>query len=152
MAPTAPLFWACAPPAGGAADALLGVVVAAATAGALLRYGLGHLWRNWAFARRAARAPGRIVAWCDDVLVRYPLLRYETPEGRSVLAHSRCGSVLCPRRAGEAVTVLYDPAAPDDACPASRWLLWGQPLLAALLGGLCLVLLAACALAPVPTA
>jgi hypothetical protein len=133
-------------------DAFLGVVVTVATAGALLRYGLGQLRRNWAFARRAVRAPGRILClwagWGGDVLLRYPLLGYETPAGRPVVTPSLCGGFPGPLRAGRAVTVLYDPAAPDDACLASRWLLWGQPLLAALLGGLWLALLAACALGP----
>lgn len=152
MDPTTRLFCGCVPPAGGAADALLGVVVVAATAGALLRYGFGQLRRNWAFARRAARARGHILClwagWGGDVLLRYPLLGYETADGRPVVAPSPRGGFPGPLRAGRAVAVLYDPAAPDDACLASRWLLWGQPLLAALLGGLWLALLAACALAP----
>ena len=146
------VFCGCVPSVGGVADALLGVVVTVATAGALLRYSLGQLRRNWALVRRAARARGHVLClwagWGGAVLLRYPLLSYEGPGGRAVVAPSTRGGFPCPCRAGQAVTVLYDPAAPDDACLASRWLLWGQPLLAALLGGLWLTLLAICTVRP----
>ena len=136
MVPTLPLLTVFPSSRGGAIEVLVGVLFVALTGGWLVRDGVRGLHRHWTLARRGSRAPGDVLAVRPTggcTLLEQPLLIFTTPE-KPVVALSPEASLPGLFRPGRAVTVLYDPNNPNDACVASRGFLWGQPLLALVLG------------------
>lgn len=97
--------------------AFAGVGLLLALAGALV------LRSNHRFTRGAARAPGQItgVRWSavgpqgDTTPTGFPELRFTLPDGRVVETVARAGTTTQTLQAGKAVTVLYDPADPQQA-------------------------------------
>ncbi len=57
-----------------------------------------------------ARDPGATGSW-----LRFPVVQYETAEGRPITFTSRTGTSPSPYKPGRQVPVLYDPANPRDA-------------------------------------
>ncbi len=150
LAPTTLLLNGFPLPAGQTIETLIGVVRVALTGGSLVSYGARRLCRHRALARRGARAPGSILClWATGgaTLLEQPLLISGNPE-RPIVAVSPTDSLAGPHRVGQAITVPYDPKDPSDVCIASRLLLWGQPLLAVVLGVGYLALLTAYVLRP----
>ncbi len=95
-------------------------------------FGIGALVRARRFAARASRATGTVVdvttRWYNPNAfnttgsfsarggwLRFPVVRYETAEGRPVTFTSRTGTSPSPYKPGRQVPVLYDPANPRDA-------------------------------------
>ena len=76
-----------------------------------------------AFDRGAARAHGEItgVQWRaigaagGRSMTGFPVLRFTLPDGRVVVTVSRTGTTFDVADEGRAVSVLYDPAAPERA-------------------------------------
>jgi hypothetical protein len=80
--------------------------------------------REQAFIRTAARANGTVVDLArerdsDGGSAYYPVIRFETVDGRAITFQSRAGSNPPSWEVGEPVDVLYRPDAPDDARTAT---------------------------------
>lgn len=88
-------------------------------------FGVHSLRARRSFARRAVPALGQVteLRWRDIAtpgsgrvsLVAFPVLRFQTPDGRTVVAESSAGRNPAPARVGQQVTVLYDPDDPTQA-------------------------------------
>ena len=93
-----------------------------------------------AFLAAAETAPGVVTDLeyrrDSDGGTYYPLVRFRGPEGRELVFRGQVGSSPPAYARGEAVTVLYDPAAPETARIDGFFQLWFGPLI---LGGLGLV-------------
>ena len=65
---------------------------------------------------------------------RYPVVRFQTQDGRSVEFESETGTSSFSQGPGEQVTVLYDPLKPQDARIKTFMMLWFAPLIFSVLG------------------
>lgn len=76
------------------------------------------------FLRTAHRVPGLVTELQyrsgDSGGLWYPVLRFTTEDGRQVDTTAMYGTSPAPARAGERVTVLYDPARPTRAALHGR--------------------------------
>jgi hypothetical protein len=91
-----------------------------------------------AFLARAQSAPGAVVSLetyedGDHTTMYKPVVQFTTSAGRETTFTGN-GSHPPAYDPGEAVTVLYDPADPDDARIKDFWSLWGGPTCLSLLG------------------
>ncbi len=88
--------------------------------------GLTMLARARRFAATASRAMGTVVdvttKWSNPggpgatgSWLRFPVVQYDTADGRSITFTSRTGTSPSPYKLGRQVPVLYDPANPRDA-------------------------------------
>ena len=111
-------------------DVLIVVGALFAGVGALLfAVGAFFLRAGRRFDRGAVRAPGQVVDVRWQTLgtaggggvnhVGYPVLRFTLPDGRSVETVARTTTSADALQQGRAVTVLYDPADPQQARIAS---------------------------------
>lgn len=93
-----------------------------------------------AFLAGARSAPGVVTELeyrrDSDGGTYYPLVRFRGPDGRDLVFRGQVGSSPPAYARGEAVTVLYDPATPENARIDGFFQLWFGPLI---LGGLGLV-------------
>ncbi len=65
---------------------------------------------------------------------RYPVVRFQTQDGRSVEFESETGTNTFSQRPGEQVEVLYDPLRPEQARIKSFMMLWFGPLIFSVVG------------------
>lgn len=86
--------------------------------------GVHSLRARRSFQRRADRALGQVteLRWHDIArgpgrvsTVAFPVLRFQTPDGRTLEVESLSGRNPAPARVGQQVTVLYDPHDPTQA-------------------------------------
>lgn len=94
---------------------------------ALVVLGLRFASATRAFIDRSARASGTVVelARSREGGSYFPVVRFETPDGRTVTFRNRTGGDPPSHRVGETVPVLYDRAQPERAAidtPSSLWL------------------------------
>lgn len=100
--------------------------------------GIGRLRSERAFACGATRASGMVVGFRRRSLRRsssmhssildFPVVRYTTQTGQQIEFESPSATQPRVVREGQAVTVLYDPAAPQQARIASGCLQYGLPI------------------------
>jgi hypothetical protein len=65
---------------------------------------------------------------------RYPVVRFQARDGRTVEFESETGTSSFSQGPGEQVTVLYDPLKPQDARIKTFMMLWFAPLIFSVLG------------------
>ena len=65
---------------------------------------------------------------------RYPVVRFQTQEGRTVEFESETGTSSFSQGPGEQVEVLYDPLKPEEARIKTFIMLWFAPLIFSVLG------------------
>ena len=65
---------------------------------------------------------------------RYPVVRFQTRDGRTVEFESRTGTTSFSQGPGERVEVLYDPLKPEEARIKTFMMLWFVPLIFVVLG------------------
>jgi hypothetical protein len=65
---------------------------------------------------------------------RYPVVRFQTQDGRSVEFESETGTNTFSQKPGEQVEVLYDPLRPEQARIKSFMMLWFGPLIFSVVG------------------
>ncbi len=65
---------------------------------------------------------------------RYPVVRFQTQDGRSVEFESETGTNTFSQKSGEQVEVLYDPLKPEQARIKSFMMLWFGPLIFSVVG------------------
>lgn len=88
-----------------------------------LAVGGGGLVRAWFFARRAREVPGIVAGQRRSLMsgggagrTGYtPVLQFTTEDGRQWRTSTRMATSPARYKAGEQVTVLYDPNDPDEA-------------------------------------
>ncbi|RCV55878.1 DUF3592 domain-containing protein [Marinitenerispora sediminis] len=99
-------------------------------------------WRSAVLAERGERAPAEVVGYREGSGSSRMVVRFRTGDGREVLAaHDSTGWTAA--RAGDIVTVAYDPARPDRARVVDApWLSRGVPMLLGALGA-CFVVIGA---------
>jgi hypothetical protein len=103
----------------------------AAAGGAIALAGLIWTARLWLFRRKAARAQGKIIKVEANRRAAATVYFDDIQGVRRIFTPKEKPSV--PYKAGDAVTVLYDPANPGQATldrPGS----WGAPVLVTVLG------------------
>jgi Protein of unknown function (DUF3592) len=71
----------------------------------------------------------------DDSISYYPVVEFQTANGRSVEFQSSSGSNPAPYDIGESVSVLYRVGEPISARLNGFFSLWGLPLILAIMGG-----------------
>ena len=112
--------------------ALLGVILTAI--GAVL------FRRTKTFVDRADRSAGRYVSSVGrvtasgDATATYPVVEFETADGRSVRFEARAAVILASRKIGKPVEVLYDPADPQQAIVNDWMEIWAPALIFAAVG------------------
>jgi Protein of unknown function (DUF3592) len=106
--------------------------------------GIRNLVRTRRFVGRALSATGTVT----DVknrrstshssegsrIRRYPVVRFQTQEGRTVEFESETGTSSFSQGPGEQVEVLYDPLRPEEARIKTFIMLWFAPLIFSVLG------------------
>ena len=65
---------------------------------------------------------------------RYPVVRFQTQDGRSVEFESETGTNTFSQRPGEQVEILYDPLKPEQARIKTFMMLWFGPLIFTVVG------------------
>lgn len=65
---------------------------------------------------------------------RYPVVRFQTRDGRTVEFESKTGTSSFSQGPGERVEVLYDPLKPEEARIKTFMMLWFVPLIFVVLG------------------
>lgn len=65
---------------------------------------------------------------------RYPVVRFQTQDGRTVEFESETGTSSFSQRPGEQVEVLYDPLRPEEVRIKTFMMLWFAPLVFSVLG------------------
>lgn len=123
------------------------VPLALATVGAvLLVLGVRNFVRTRRFVNQASSATGTVT----DVKTRtstshtgdgprlrtyrYPVVRFQTHDGRTVEFESETGTSGFSHKPGEQVEVLYDPLKPEQARIKTFMMLWFAPLIFSVLG------------------
>jgi hypothetical protein len=118
--------------------------VAWLAAAGLFVYAVRAYLRQRAFVGRSRPATATVVGFVERAgrggLLRFPLLRFTTLDGAEVTAENPVGARPTPYREGQAVPVLYDPAAPTSASIASGWTLHLESIVAGCMGLVALVL------------
>ena len=92
-------------------------------AAVFVAYGVSSRRESRRFAAGAARAQGVVVELVTGAtpgpqssgVLSYPVVRYRTMDGREVVFRSDFGAQPSPWRPGQPVTVLYNPANPQEA-------------------------------------
>ena len=123
------------------------VPLALAAVGAVfLILGIRNFLRTRRFVSQAASATGTVT----DVKTRtstshtgdgprlrtyrYPVVRFQTRDGRTVEVESKTGTSGFSQKPGEQVEVLYDPLKPEEARIKTFMMLWFAPLIFSVLG------------------
>ena len=94
------------------------------------------------FKKAAVEAQGAVVelregsGGAHSGTVYYPVIRFADQGGQERTLYSRTGSYPPAYAVGDRVSVLYDPAAPNEAKVNSFTGLWLLPLILGILGGL----------------
>lgn len=106
--------------------------------------GIARLRNERAFARSATQAPGVVVGYQRrrmrgsrrrrSTVFDFPVVQYTTQAGQQIQFESRSATQPRAVREGQPVTVLYDPAAPQQARIASGCLQYGLPIFFILFG------------------
>ena len=65
---------------------------------------------------------------------RYPVVRFQTQDGRTVEFESETGTSSFSQGPGEQVEVIYDPLKPEEARIKSFMILWFRPLIFGVVG------------------
>ncbi len=65
---------------------------------------------------------------------RYPVVRFQTQDGRTVEFESETGTNTFSQKPGEQVEVLYDPLKPEQARIKTFMMLWFAPLIFSVVG------------------
>ena len=65
---------------------------------------------------------------------RYPVVRFQTQDGRTVEFESETGTNTFSQKPGEQVEVLYDPLRPEQARIKTFMMLWFGPLIFSVVG------------------
>jgi hypothetical protein len=65
---------------------------------------------------------------------RYPVVRFQTQDGRTVEFESETGTSGFSQKPGEQVEVLYDPLKPEEARIKTFMMLWFAPLIFTVVG------------------
>jgi uncharacterized protein DUF3592 len=65
---------------------------------------------------------------------RYPVVRFQTQDGRSVEFESKTGTSGFSQKPGEQIEVLYDPLKPEEARIKTFMMLWFGPLIFSVVG------------------
>ena len=121
---------------------LLGALFAVMGAG-LAGFGILATRQARRFTRVAQRAPGRVVGHkADDYAVRpgdvnlliHPIVEYRAGDGRPVSFEHPVGRTSAAFSVGEEVTVMYDPAHPENARIETGWGASLAPVLFTLFG------------------
>lgn len=87
-------------------------------------------WTQWQFVQRAEAGAGSVVKL--NAGGSHPQIRFTTRTGE-VLEYPQ-GGMIFGYKAGEAVTVLYDPGNPRDAVVDNVGAIWSTPAFLLLLG------------------
>ena len=66
--------------------------------------------------------------------LRYPVVRFQTQDGRTVEFESETGTNTFSQKPGEQVEVLYDPLKPEQARIKTFMMLWFGPLIFSVVG------------------
>ncbi|MGB8261715.1 MAG: DUF3592 domain-containing protein [Terracidiphilus sp.] len=114
-------------------------------------------WRISRFVERSEFAQGTVTALepvskagnrdADRNVTYAPVFTFSTKDGKTVSVLSRTSSNPPAFHLGDRVTVLYDPANPEEARIDRLWQLWSLPLIFAALGLFLYLMSAAFALA-----
>lgn len=124
---------------GASATLILMRVVFWGTAAILLGIAAFATQRTRSWLAQAERAPGLVVdldvhrGSRNDVTYA-PVVAFELPDGRTVRFTSRTRSYPAPYARGEAVTVLYRAAAPEDPAIEAFRSLWLGPTICGVIG------------------
>lgn len=99
---------------------VLSSLVPVVVGGIMVAVGVRSIRAQGSFQGKAARAPGQVIdvrwrmgAGGDASLIAFAVLRFQTPDGRTVEAESPGGTPA--PDVGQQVTVLYDPGDPSQA-------------------------------------
>jgi len=65
---------------------------------------------------------------------RYPVVRFQTQDGRTVEFETETGTTSFSQGPGEQVEVIYDPLKPEEARIKSFMMLWFRPLILGVVG------------------
>ena len=125
---------------------LLIPLVLAVVGAVFLVLGIRNFVRTRRFVGRASSATGTVT----DVKMRtstshtgdgpsmrtyrYPIVRFQTQDGRTVEFESKTGTSSFSQGPGEQVEVLYDPLKPEEARIKTFMMLWFAPLIFSVLG------------------
>jgi Protein of unknown function (DUF3592) len=106
--------------------------------------GIRNLVRTRRFVGRASSATGTVTDIKNrrstshssegSRIRRYPVVRFQTQEGRTVEFESETGTSSFSQGPGEQVEVLYDPLRPEEARIKTFIMLWFAPLIFSVLG------------------
>jgi Protein of unknown function (DUF3592) len=106
--------------------------------------GIRNLVRTRRFVGRASSATGTVTDIKNrrstshssegSRIRRYPVVRFQTQEGRTVEFESETGTASFSQGPGERVDVLYDPLRPEEARIKTFIMLWFAPLIFSVLG------------------
>lgn len=127
----------------------------------LVFFGFGFIWIVFGafffidakfFSSKAYKATGTVVELKkvrrlstsssgskSHVTTYYPVVRYQTKEGKNVTVTSLSGSYPAPYKRGDHVTILYDPENPRRAKIESFSSMWLAPILGFGIGGILFV-------------
>ncbi|WP_343560151.1 DUF3592 domain-containing protein [Kiloniella sp. b19] len=114
-------------------------------------FGFGWAIHTWSYLDDALRADGEVV---DIVAIEntakdsdkqrqtlyFPVVRFMTRDGRAINFQAGTGSQSPIHSAGDPVTILYNPEAPEDARLDDFASLWGPALAMAAMGAFALFL------------
>jgi len=85
--------------------------------------------------------PGGRTAWTTAHVLYYPSVRFQAADGRTVEFQNKLGTNV-PPRAGDEVTVIYDPARPEQAKVALGSMFRFNPKALLVVGGIFLAAMA----------
>ena len=112
--------------------------VLAAIGAAMLGLGAYLISDTRAFVADAVPAEGRVIdlarSRSSDSTSYYPIVEFQTPDGTRIEFRGGVGSNPPSYTRGEAVKVLYQPAAPERARIHSTFALWGASIIVVILG------------------
>jgi hypothetical protein len=92
---------------------------------------------QWQLNRTGVIASGEVVSFTSSKN-KFPVVRFETPNGESHTFNGRAYSAFSPFRLGDHVDVIYPPDRPQDArVVKNQWLgAWIFAIMAAIVGGI----------------
>ena len=108
--------------------------------------GIRNFLRTRRFVRQASSATGAVTdvktrtstSHSSDGFevrrYRYPVVRFQTQDGRTVEFESKTGTSSFSQGPGERVEVLYDPLKPEEARIKTFMMLWFVPMIFVVLG------------------
>ena len=125
---------------------LLVPLVLAAVGAWFLVVGVRNYLRTRRFVSQASPATGTVTevktrtsrshtgSGSGVTTLRYPVVRFQTQDGRTVEFESETGTNTFSQGPGEQIEVLYDPLRPEQARIKSFMMLWFGPLIFSVVG------------------